>query len=1036
PFAARAPPFAAHCAALSSPRAAICSPHAALCNPRAALLLPTRALAVLLVAAPPFAARVPPFYSPLHRPSQPVCRPWQPARRPCTRAPPCYCPPCCAQPCWLALYCPPSPNARSPAGRRPPARAALQLPAVLSAALLADALLLRAALLLACRPTGSRPAALPWHCTALPYWQQQQRRSETPTTQRLRKWFAQRGASGGSVHCPYVICTGDRTGQTCGKFHSQHRCFSRLDDAWRAEFGDEVERPCWLELLRHGVDIFALDYDAILAAMHALSVCAEGDCYLSVPPDPGIEAAALGARESALPSTAPAEALHTFMLDSDASRCFFRDNPLPLAMTVEVAEDSGAARCAASGGAASGGAAFGGAAPVSTELGGAEPEGAELGDAEPEGAESELREWFAQWTRIRSGATGAEGPAAGGIGAGGAGAASPGGARTSGCKAAGAGGVEALELETLVLDALALVALELEALELEVLELLVLEVLALLLELEVLEVLELLELVVLEALELEALELEALELETLEQEALELEELELEALALEALELEVQALEALVLEALELETLELEVLVLGVMDLISLPPYQLQPQLQPDSPLPSHSPYAEKTDSFTERRDPHSRPALPVCASYRVPRPRPPPFPGTHVMALRPSSVPLRVPFPPPPASSHPYVLDPESDLPRAGSPTIPLLLATVVTDTSFESTAASALVTELVNFAESESDCPPSVWGECALGTDVLEDRHDDFECLAAAVPHLVAMLLAYEGDPDAPDIPTPRSYAETITGPYSSQWQTTMDAEMASWKSTGTYVDAVPPSMANIVDGMWIFHSPSVFMARYIARGFSQRWGVEFFHTFSHPLKMTTLRVVLHVAAQHDYKLLSFDLSTTFLQGSLHEEIWLRRPPGFIGLFPAGTQWSLQWLFYDLYQAPCKWHDTLRMALGFAPSTADPSLFLRTDTSLPLFYVLVYVDDLVFATADTKALALVKSELQKRHTCTDLGELRSYLGLQITRDRARRTITLTHSHMVQQVLQRFGFRYSSPQSTPLPTGHSLSAPPSDESV
>ncbi|CAI7880917.1 unnamed protein product [Closterium sp. NIES-54] len=80
--------------------------------------------------------------------------------------------------------------------------------------------------------------------------------------------------------------------------------------------------------------------------------------------------------------------------------------------------------------------------------------------------------------------------------------------------------------------------------------------------------------------------------------------------------------------------------------------------------------------------------------------------------------------------------------------------------------------------------------------------------------------------------------------------------------------------------------------------------------------------------------------------------------------------------------------------------------------------------------------ALALVKSELLKRHTCTDLRELRSYLGLQITRDRARRTITLTQSHVVQQVLQRFGFTWSSAQATPLATGHSLSAPPSDESV
>ncbi|CAI7928142.1 unnamed protein product [Closterium sp. NIES-54] len=170
-----------------------------------------------------------------------------------------------------------------------------------------------------------------------------------------------------------------------------------------------------------------------------------------------------------------------------------------------------------------------------------------------------------------------------------------------------------------------------------------------------------------------------------------------------------------------------------------------------------------------------------------------------------------------------------------------------------------------------------------------------------------------------------------------------------------------------------------------------------------------MTTLWVLLHVAAQRDYELHSLHFSTAFLQGSLHEEIWLRRPPGFTGSFPAGTQWSLRRPVYGLRQAPREWHDTLRTtlaSLGFAPSTADPSPFLRTDTTLPLFYVLVYVDDLVFATTDTEALAHVKSELQIRHTCTDL------------------------------VLQRFGFTYSSPQSTPLPTGHSLSAPSLDESV
>ncbi|CAI7834563.1 unnamed protein product [Closterium sp. NIES-53] len=467
------------------------------------------------------------------------------------------------------------------------------------------------------------------------------------------------------------------------------------------------------------------------------------------------------------------------------------------------------------------------------------------------------------------------------------------------------------------------------------------------------------------------------------------------------------------------------------------PPGQSQTPLQPASPLPAPSPYTEQSGGLTERREPVSRPVLRVCTARRAPRSRPPPIPRTHAMALRPSSVPLYIPLLAPPESSLPAVPDPASDRARGASPTVARLLATAVTDPSFESGAASTLVAKLLDFAaacrldyatalvaESVSASPPSVGGECALGTDVLEDRQEDFECLAAAVPRFASMLLAPEGDPDAPDIPTPRSYAEAITG---------------------TYVDEVPPPGANIVDGMWIFRvkrppgSPPAFKACYVARGFSQRQGVDYFRTFSTTPKMTTLRVLLHVAAQSDYELHSLDFSTAFLQGSLHDEIWLRCPPGFSGSFPAGTQWSLRRPVYSLRQAPREWHDTLRTtlaALWFAPSTADPSLFLCSDTSLPPFYICVYVDDLVFATIDTEALTLVNSELQKRHTCTDLGDLRNYLGLQITRDRARRTITLTQSHMVHQVFQRFGFQFSSPQPTPLSTSHSLSAPPSDESV
>ncbi|CAI7818217.1 unnamed protein product [Closterium sp. NIES-53] len=239
-------------------------------------------------------------------------------------------------------------------------------------------------------------------------------------------------------------------------------------------------------------------------------------------------------------------------------------------------------------------------------------------------------------------------------------------------------------------------------------------------------------------------------------------------------------------------------------------------------------------------------------------------------------------------------------------------------------------------------SGSPASVEGECALGTDVLEDRQEDFECLAAAVPHLVAMLLAPEGDSDAPDIPTPRSYAEAITG---------------------TYVDAVPPSGAKIVDGTWIFrHS---FLVGQPARG-----------------DLAAPPTWLHWVISCRYPV---------------------EPPAASLQSPPGTSRVAQHTDTSL---------TTLAALGFAPSFADLSLFLRTDTSLPPFYVLVYVDDLVFATGDTEALALVKSGLQKRHTCTDLGPsaLRLRVLLAIVHSSAYRSLAL--SSTFGRVLRRaWGF-------------------------
>ncbi|CAI5956103.1 unnamed protein product [Closterium sp. NIES-65] len=177
--------------------------------------------------------------------------------------------------------------------------------------------------------------------------QQQQCGRETLSPQQLREWYAARQRAGGTGPCTYVLRTGDRTGEQCGGPHSTQRCFGRLTDAWRHQFPEASEIPRWGDLSRAGVAIFDLDYDAILAAMYVVTTSVEGDSYLCVPPGPGIEATALGAGagESALSGTTSAQALHTFTLDSGASRSFFRDRttltPLSRLVAVSLADPSG-----------------------------------------------------------------------------------------------------------------------------------------------------------------------------------------------------------------------------------------------------------------------------------------------------------------------------------------------------------------------------------------------------------------------------------------------------------------------------------------------------------------------------------------------------------------------------------------------------------------------------------------------------------------------------------------------------------------------
>ncbi|CAI7879577.1 unnamed protein product, partial [Closterium sp. NIES-54] len=268
--------------------------------------------------------------------------------------------------------------------------------------------------------------------------------------------------------------------------------------------------------------------------------------------------------------------------------------------------------------------------------------------------------------------------------------------------------------------------------------------------------------------------------------------------------------------------------------------------LQPASSLPAPSPYIEQSGGLTERLESASRPISPVCTARRVPRSHPPPVPGTHAMTLRPS-----------------FVLDPESDRACAASPTVARLFATAVTDPSFESAAASALVAELLDFAaacrlnyatslvaESESDCPLSFRGECALGTDVLEDKQEDFECLASAVPRFASVLLAPEGD-QMHQTSRPRALTQRR---LRNRWML----------MTKYHVDDMGAREK----------------ARLVVKGFTQVYGAYYDETYAPVRSYVTLTIFLSIVAVLDLHLMQLNMKNTFVQSKMGRVLYMYWP------------------------------------------------------------------------------------------------------------------------------------------------------------
>ncbi|KAK1663670.1 hypothetical protein QYE76_051829 [Lolium multiflorum] len=238
--------------------------------------------------------------------------------------------------------------------------------------------------------------------------------------------------------------------------------------------------------------------------------------------------------------------------------------------------------------------------------------------------------------------------------------------------------------------------------------------------------------------------------------------------------------------------------------------------------------------------------------------------------------------------------------------------------------------------------------------------------------------------------DVLEPTSYRDAVTHP---EWQLAMAEEIAALERTGTWDIVAPPSSVRPITCKWVYKvktrsdgSLQRYKARLVARGFQQEHGRDYDETFAPVPHMTTVRTLLVVASVRRWSVSQLDVQNAFLNGELHEEVYMQPPPGYS--IPDGMVCRLRRSLYGLKQAPRAWFQRFTSVVtsaGFVPSAHDPALFVPT-YSRGRTLLLLYVDDMIITGDNPEYIAFVKARLRDQFLMTDFGPLHYFLGLEVS--------------------------------------------------
>jgi histone deacetylase 1/2 len=282
------------------------------------------------------------------------------------------------------------------------------------------------------------------------------------------------------------------------------------------------------------------------------------------------------------------------------------------------------------------------------------------------------------------------------------------------------------------------------------------------------------------------------------------------------------------------------------------------------------------------------------------------------------------------------------------------------------------------------------------------------------------------------------PESFDEAIKSPNQREWIEAINNELDSLITNGTFTVVPLPDNRKPIKCKYVFKikydsdgTVDKFKARLVARGFSQKKGLDYNETFSPVVNAASLRLLLSIAAQNDLELDQLDVKTAFLLSTLDEDLYMDIPPGLKERYPHLFNQheneykclKLHKSIYGLKQASKNWNDLLQTTLneiGLKESKVDKCIYIKRNENEITNRAGIYVDDIVLASKNPSESNQVKDDIKRRFRMNESEELNWFLGIQIRRTRETKEIFLTQKQKIQKLLH--DHKYTALEAAPTP--------------